>query len=157
MFRLIKTLLLLLLLLNSAVCRSAFYHIRAHRHIHSAIDDNTDIVVSHGLTTPSPYFMVRWNATFTDFRIRWQELLVVRPQPIPETGLPCCNIHLLPVELRMKYKVAALAYTISAGSSAPHLSNLYVSFKSENCNEAMSALSSAFHSIFNWMSANLLV
>jgi hypothetical protein len=34
---------------------------------------------------------------------------------------------------------------------------LYISFKPENFNEAMSALSNAFHSISNWMSANLMV
>jgi hypothetical protein len=53
-----------------------------------------------------------------------------------------------------------LSHLVQANDINHHLfaddTQLYISFKPENFNEAMSALSNAFNSISSWMSANLL-
>ena len=54
-----------------------------------------------------------------------------------------------------------MSHLVQASDTNNHLftddTQLFISFKHENFNETMSALPNAFHSISNWMSANLLV
>jgi hypothetical protein len=115
----------------SSVCKSAFYHIRALRHIRNSLTDDMAKAVAVSLVQSRFDYA---NSLLSGISIanlnklqRVQNYLarivLKRHSHFPSTGL-LSELHWMPIELRIKFKLATIAYKALHSNQPSYLSSL---------------------------------
>ena len=115
----------------SSVCKSAFYHIRALRHIRNSLTDDTARAVAVALVQSRLdycnsilYGISKSNLTKLQRVQNSVARIVLRRHPHCSSADLLRELHWLPIEERIKFKLATITYNALSSHQPPHLSSL---------------------------------
>ena len=115
----------------SSVCKSAFYHIRALRHIRKSLTDEMAKAVAVSLVQSrldyANSLLCGISKTNLNKLQRVQNSLariVLRRHPRYDSSCLLSELHWLPIEQRIRFKLATITYKASFSHQPSHLSSL---------------------------------